>query len=73
MQYKELLRHELTREMKTDTLSQTLNIVIFKDHYIKCNSLWEFDRSHPVVLYQYNSILVYKHNNFYHRMTVISV
>jgi len=41
MQYKELLRHELTREMKTDTPSRTLKIVIFKDHYIKCSSLCE--------------------------------
>ena len=26
-----------------------------------------FYRSHPVVLFQYNSILVYKHNNVYHK------
>ena len=33
----------------------------------------EFDRRHPVVLHQYNSILVYKHKNVYHKMTIISV
>jgi hypothetical protein len=31
-----------------------------------------FERSHPVVLCQYTSILVYKHNNFYHKMAIIS-
>jgi hypothetical protein len=40
--------------------------------FYKLNLARKFDRSHPVLLYQYNCILVYKHSNFYHKMTIIS-
>ena len=46
---------------------KTLRILWAKPIRFPTSKADKFDRSHPVVLNQYNSILVYKHNNFYHK------
>lgn len=61
MQYKELLRKELTCEMKINTLSRTLNITIFEDQYIKCSSLFE-EKKHNIIEVDYYLVNTFSFN-----------